>query len=222
MLCCQESHRDSDHPWQHPVAEPRMMRLPERLDPEFLIRAYAAGIFPMADAEGTISWYAPDPRAILEHHNLRVSRSLRAVLRREHFAIRIDTAFEEVMRECAAPRPGESGTWISEDFITCYGALHRAGFAHSIEAWQGGRLVGGLYGVSIGAAFMGESMFSRVSDASKACLVALVDRLRERGYLLHDTQFLTPHLASMGAHEIPRAEYQRRLHRALLRSCSFP
>lgn len=197
------------------------MRLPDRLDPEFLIRAYAAGIFPMADERGAISWYAPDPRAILEHERLHVSRSLRAVLRHGLFQIRIDTAFEPVMRACAAPRPDEHGTWISEEFVACYGVLHRAGFAHSVEAWQDETLVGGLYGVSIGGAFMGESMFSRVANASKVCLVALVERLRARGYRLHDVQFLTPHLASMGACEISRAAYQRRLRRAIVLPCSF-
>jgi leucyl/phenylalanyl-tRNA--protein transferase len=198
-----------------------MIRLPSRLDLDFVIRAYAAGIFPMADADGEISWYAPDPRAILEHDNLQVSRSLRAVQRRGQLSIRVDTAFERVMRECAAPRPGEPGTWISEEFIACYTLLHRAGFAHSVEAWEDEQLVGGLYGVSIGAAFMGESMFSRVSNASKLCLVALVDRLRTRGYRLHDVQFLTPHLASMGAQEITRAAYQRRLRIAISIPCSF-
>jgi leucyl/phenylalanyl-tRNA--protein transferase len=175
----------------------------------------------MADATGAIAWYAPDPRAILEHAGLRVSRSLRSVLRQGRFDIRIDTAFEPVMRACAAPRPDDLGTWISEEFVACYGMLHRAGFAHSVEAWRGGALVGGLYGVSIGGAFMGESMFSRVSSASKVCLVALVERLRARGYLLHDVQFLTPHLASMGASEVPRTEYQRRLRLAIARPCSF-
>ncbi|HWE62388.1 MAG TPA: leucyl/phenylalanyl-tRNA--protein transferase [Chloroflexota bacterium] len=198
-----------------------MVRLPDRLDPEFLIRAYASGIFPMGDAGGHISWYAPDPRAILEHDNLYVSRSLRTVLRRGQFTIRVDTAFETVMRECAAPRPDGAGTWISGEFIDCYTALHHHGFTHSVEAWHEGRLVGGLYGVSIGAAFMGESMFSRLPNASRVCLVALVARLRERGFLLHDTQFLTPHLESMGGREISRAAYQRRLRRAIAVPCSF-
>lgn len=199
----------------------RTMRLPERLEPNFLLRAYAAGIFPMADHRGRISWYAPDPRAILEHDRLHVSRSLRAVLRRGWFEIRVDTCFERVMRECAAPRGDEDGTWISDEFIWCYGVLHTHGFAHSVEAWRDGRLVGGLYGVSIGAAFMGESMFSREPDASKVCLVSLVERLRARGYQLHDTQFLTPHLAHMGAAVVSRAEYERRLALAVATPCRF-
>lgn len=201
------------------------MRLPGRLEPSFLLRAYASGIFPMADEAGRISWYAPDPRAIIEHDDLRVSRSLRTTIRSGRFSIRFNSAFERVMRACAAPRGDgdgdgdDEGTWISEEFIQTYTALHCHGFAHSVEAWREGRLVGGLYGVAIGAAFMGESMFSRESDASKVCLVALVERLRERGYVLHDTQFLTPHLARLGGKEIPRDEYLRRLVGAIAIPC---
>jgi leucyl/phenylalanyl-tRNA--protein transferase len=198
-----------------------MIRLPDHLDPAFLLQAYAAGIFPMAGEDGRISWYAPDPRAVLEHDNLRVSRSARSVVRTGMFVVRFDTAFERVMRSCAATRPGEIGTWISEEFVTAYGALHRGGFAHSVEAWRGSELAGGLYGVSIGAAFMGESMFSAQSNASKVCLVALVERLRERGFQLHDTQFLTPHLRSLGASLISRAAYERRLHIAIQVPCTL-
>lgn len=198
-----------------------MMSLPDRLDPQFLLRAYAAGIFPMGDDDGNISWYAPDPRAVLEHDDLCISRSLRAVMRSSRFDLRWSTAFEEVMRSCAAPRPDGHGTWITKEFIATYTALHHAGYAHSVEAWREGRLVGGLYGVCIGGAFMGESMFSRESNASKVCLVALVERLRDRGYVLHDTQFLTAHLARMGATLIPRAVYERRLRDALVRPCRF-
>lgn len=197
------------------------MRLPDRLEPSFLLRAYASGIFPMADEAGRISWYAPDPRAIIEHDDLRVSRSLRAAIRSGRFSIRFNSAFEQVMRACAAPRGDgdDEGTWISEEFIQVYTTLHRHDFAHSVEAWREGRLVGGLYGVAIGAAFMGESMFSRERDASKVCLVALVERLRERGYMLHDTQYLTPHLARLGGKEIPRDEYLRRLADAIAIPC---
>jgi leucyl/phenylalanyl-tRNA---protein transferase len=196
-------------------------RLPEHLEPTFLLRAYAAGIFPMADHEGRVSWYAPDPRAVLEHQDFRLSRSLRARIRRGWFTIRFDTAFEAVMRACAAPRQHDPGTWISEEFVEVYTLLHRHGFAHSVEAWRDGRLVGGLYGVSIGGAFMGESMFSRESDASKVCLARLVERLRTRGFVLHDVQFLTPHLQSMGAREIRRADYERRLGAAIAMDCTF-
>jgi leucyl/phenylalanyl-tRNA--protein transferase len=198
-----------------------MLSLPDRLEASFLLRAYASGIFPMADESGSISWYSPDPRGVLEHDNLRVSRSLRATMRRGYFTIRVDTAFEAVMRQCAAPRAGDEGTWISEEFVQVYGQLHRFGFAHSVEAWHDGHLAGGLYGVAIGAAFMGESMFSRERDASKVCLVALVERLCSRGYLLHDTQMVTPHMASMGATYISRREYLRRLDRAIRVRCNF-
>lgn len=194
-----------------------MTRRPEPLDANLLLRAYAAGIFPMADQRGRINWYAPDPRAILEHANLRRSRSLRATLRRQPFEIRIDTAFSAVMRACGE-RPA---TWLNEEFIYAYGLLHRHGFAHSVEAWRNERLVGGLYGVALGGLFAGESMFSHVTDASKVCLAALVDRLSSRGYLLHDVQFITPHLASLGATEIPRREYERRLALALRQPCRF-
>lgn len=196
---------------------PRRSRRPEPLDPALLLQAYAAGIFPMADTDGRINWYAPDPRAIIEHANLRRSRSLRATLRKGRYEVRVNTAFEAVMRACA-DRPE---TWITEEFIRAYTALHRAGFAHSVEAWQDGRLVGGLYGVALGGLFCGESMFSRATDASKVCLVALVDRLVARGFVLHDVQFLTPHLASLGATTIPRAEYERRLAAALRLPCTF-
>jgi leucyl/phenylalanyl-tRNA--protein transferase len=198
-----------------------MMRLPDRLEPAFLLRAYAAGIFPMADERGAISWYAPDPRAILDHDDFHVSRSLRATIRSGRFAVRFDTAFEQVMRECAAPRGDGAGTWISEEFIWAYSTLHRHGYAHSVEAWEGNELVGGLYGVSLNAAFMGESMYTRRTDASKVCLAALVGHLKARGYLLHDVQFLTPHLERLGARLISRAAYQRRLARALAVECSF-
>lgn len=197
------------------------MGLPDRLDPSLLIRAYCTGIFPMADRDGAIHWYAPNPRAVLEHEHLRVSRSLRSMLRKRPYEIRVNNAFRQVMLACAAPREGDPDTWISDEFVHCYGRLHGAGFAHSVEAWSEGELVGGLYGVSVGGAFMGESMFSRSSGASKLCLVALVERLRARGFVLHDVQFLTAHLAALGATEIPRAEYERRLQRAVLLPCTF-
>jgi leucyl/phenylalanyl-tRNA---protein transferase len=186
-------------------------RAPEPLDPMLVINAYAQGIFPMADHFGRIRWYAPDPRAILEHDDLRVSRSLRATLRKGIYEARMDTHFEAVMRCCA----DREETWINEAFITAYTQLHYAGLAHSVEAWKDGELVGGLYGVALGGAFMGESMFSRATDASKVCLVALVEHLKARGYVLHDVQFWTPHLAMSGVKEIPRNEYERRLKEAL-------
>jgi leucyl/phenylalanyl-tRNA--protein transferase len=192
-------------------------RRPDPLDPSVLVRAYAHGIFPMADASGRIDWYAPDPRAIIEHAHFHRSRSLRATIRKGLYDIRVDTAFAAVMRACAA-RPA---TWINEEFVRAYTALHQAGLAHSVEAWREGRLVGGLYGVSLGGVFCGESMFSHAPDASKVCLAALIDRLVARGFVLHDVQFMTPHLASLGASLIPRAEYERRLAAALRLPCVF-
>ncbi|HEX6482556.1 MAG TPA: leucyl/phenylalanyl-tRNA--protein transferase [Ktedonobacteraceae bacterium] len=186
-------------------------RTMEPLDPNVVINAYAQGIFPMADDYGRIRWYAPDPRAILEHSNLYVSRSLRATIRKDIYDVHLDTAFEDVMRCCA----DREDTWINEEFIRTYTQLHYAGFAHSVEAWKDGILIGGLYGVALGGAFMGESMFSYATDASKVCLVALVEHLRVRGFVLHDTQFLTPHLATLGVTEISRKEYERRLRVAL-------
>ncbi len=194
-----------------------MPRKPELLDPRLLINAYAQGIFPMADEFGRISWYAPDPRAILEHQNLHVSRSLRATIRKGLYEIRMDTAFEAVIRGCASRQE----TWINEEFIKSYTYLHYVDLAHSVEAWKDGMLVGGLYGVALGGAFMGESMFSSATDASKVCLVALVKHLQARGYVLHDTQFLTPHLATLGVTEIPRRVYEKRLKEALRLRCQW-
>ena len=171
----------------------------------------------MADHSGKIRWYAPDPRAILEHENVYISRSLRATLRKRMYEVSIDTAFESVMRCCAQ----REDTWINESFISTYTRLHYLGFAHSVETWKNGELVGGLYGVSLGGAFMGESMFSRATDASKVCLIALVEHLKARGYVLHDVQFWTPHLASLGVTEIPRKRYERRLKAALQLECSW-
>lgn len=189
----------------------------QQLDPLMVINAYAQGIFPMADHDGTIHWYAPDPRAILEHHNLHISRSLRATIRKGIYEVRMDTAFEAVMRLCAARKE----TWINEAFIATYTHLYYAGLAHSVEAWKDGTLVGGLYGISLRAAFIGESMFSHATDASKVCLVALVEHLKARGYVLHDTQFLTPHMQSLGVTEIPRQVYEHRLRQALQIQCSW-
>lgn len=191
--------------------------VPEPLDPLLVIHAYTQGIFPMADEYGRIHWYAPDPRAILEHNHLHISHSLQTTLRRASYTIRTDTAFEQVMRCCA----DREETWINEVFIRTYTTLHHAGFAHSVEAWQDDQLVGGLYGIAIGGAFMGESMFSRAKDASKVCLVKLVEHLQQRGYVLHDTQFITPHLARLGVIEIAKHEYERRLRQALLLPCTW-
>lgn len=186
---------------------------PLPLTPEGVELAYRHGIFPMADEQSDdVLWFRPDPRAIIPLEGLHVSRSLARTIRRAIFEIRIDTDFEGVMRGCADRR---EGSWISERFIEVYSALHQAGKAHSVEAWSEGRLAGGAYGVALGGAFMAESMFHRVTDASKVALAALVARLRERRFTLLDVQYVTPHLESLGAVEITRREYERRLESAL-------
>ena len=183
------------------------------LTPEGVELAYRHGIFPMADERsGEVLWFRPDPRAIIPVDDFHTSRSLARTIKRGLFEIRVNSDFEGVMRGCA-DRP--EGSWISDRFVEVYGALHRAGKAHSVEAWHGGRLVGGVYGVALGGAFMAESMFHRETDASKVALAALVRRLREREFTLLDVQYVTPHLESLGATEITRHEYERRLERAL-------
>lgn len=193
-----------------------MMRID--LAAEKLLYAYSVGIFPMADDEGEIHWFAPDPRAVICLDAFKVSRSLRALRRRDVFEVTVNRAFDAVIQGCADR--GER-TWISEEIKEAYRALHRLGFAHSVEAWQDQRLAGGLYGVAIRGAFFGESMFHCVSNASKIALVHLVERIKERGLVLLDVQFMTEHLRRFGAVEIPRAEYERRLQHALSLSCSF-
>ena len=183
------------------------------LAPSLLIAAYEAGYFPMAMDEGEIRWYSPDPRGILPLDRFHASRRLLRVVRSGRFQISFNRAFPDVMEGCAADR--EEGTWISGEILESYGALHERGLAHSVEVWAGGELAGGLYGVALNSAFFGESMFHRVSDASKIALWALVGRLRERGFRLLDIQWLTPFLASCGAIEIPRDQYLAMLADAL-------
>jgi leucyl/phenylalanyl-tRNA---protein transferase len=187
------------------------------LTPELLVSAYAQGYFPM-DVEGDLMWFSPDPRGILPLESFHASKTLRQTYRNADFEIRVDTAFEETIRECGR-RPG--GTWISGDIITTYTQMQRMGLAHSVEAWQNGKLAGGLYGVALRGAFFGESMFHRVRDASKVALVALVERMRQRGLSLLDIQWVTPHLKRFGAIEISRQQYLRRLAAALRQPCSF-
>jgi leucyl/phenylalanyl-tRNA--protein transferase len=182
------------------------------LDPKLLLAAYAAGIFPMADEKsGEIHWYSPDPRGILPLDTVEVSRSLRQTIKKQTFDIRVDTAFEEVVRNCAKRKE----TWISEDIIRAYTKLFKMGYAHSVEAWHNDKLVGGLYGVALGGAFFGESMFSTMRDASKVALVILVEHLKKKKFRLLDTQFITPHLSRFGAVNIPRDEYLLRLEKAI-------
>ena len=179
---------------------------------------YRAGAFPRADGYGRIEFYQSDPRSILEFGDLRVAKSLERVIRKGTYEVRIDEDFEGVIRACA----DREDTWISAEIIAAYTRLHRAGKAHSVEAYREDELVGGLYGVSLGAAFMGESMFTRARDASKVCFVYLVRRLEEHGYELLDCQIQNDHLASLGAKEIPAREYDRRLEKALRLDRSFP
>ncbi|MCB0005314.1 MAG: leucyl/phenylalanyl-tRNA--protein transferase, partial [Anaerolineales bacterium] len=169
----------------------------DKLDAVTLLNAYCQGIFPM-DHDGEIYWYAPDPRAILPLDNFHLPRSLARTVKQKKYEVRIDTAFADVMRACARSAPGREDTWISEEFVEVYSQLHEAGFAHSVESWQDGRLVGGLYGVAVNSFFAGESMFSQARDASKVALVALVNYLRQRRFLLLDVQFTTPHLERFG------------------------
>ena len=186
-----------------------------KLTPDLLISAYCQGVFPMAGDDGVVRFYEPDPRAIIPLDAFHVPRRLARTVRRGGLEIRADTAFRRVVEACAAPRPG-GGTWINEEIIEAYTALHELGFAHSVEAWRDGALVGGLYGVAVRGLFAGESMFSRERDASKVALVHLVERLRRGGFTLLDTQFVTgTHMLQFGTVEIPRAEYHRRLAQAL-------
>lgn len=190
------------------------------LNTELLLAAYAHGLFPMAVNErGDLAWFSPDPRAVVPlDDRFHIPHGLRRVLKKGRFQITIDQDFEAVIRGCAT---SHGSTWISPEIIRAYCQLHRDGYAHSVETRLEGQLVGGLYGVHLGGAFFGESMFHRVSDASKVALVALVERLRTRGFVLLDTQWQTPHLAQFGAYEVSRAEYLRLLRAALARHCRF-
>ncbi|MBF0251361.1 MAG: leucyl/phenylalanyl-tRNA--protein transferase [Alphaproteobacteria bacterium] len=200
---------------------------PHRLTPEILVRAYAAGIFPMSEArdDPSLFWVDPEIRGIIPLDGLHISKSLRKILRKGPFTVTADAAFPRVIEECAAPRPGQDGTmgtWINDEIINAYCEMAGLGLAHSVEVWLDGELVGGLYGVHLKSAFMGESMFSRAPNASKVALAHLVARLRLGGFTLLDTQFLTEHLATMGAVEISGREYIERLERAFGRDADFP
>ena len=181
------------------------------LTPAVLETCYRAGAFPMADSYGRVEFYRSDPRSVLEFGDLHVSKSLGRVIRKGTYEVRVDEDFEGVVRACA----DREETWINAEIARAYVRLHRAGKAHSVEAYRDGELAGGLYGVALGGAFMGESMFSRMRDASKVCLVYLVERLKERGFVLLDCQIQNDHLARLGAREIPEGEYLGRLEYAL-------
>lgn len=186
------------------------------LTPAWLLEAYSHGVFPWYSDGEPILWWSPEPRLILKPEGIKVSRSLAKVLRNGRFEVRFDTSFAAVVSECAGPRSGVAGTWITREINAAYCRMHELGYAHSVESWQDGRLVGGLYGIALGRFFFGESMFSRLSDASKVALVHLCRYLEAREFGVIDCQMTTPHLVSMGAHEVSRkrfkallAEYQQ-------------
>jgi leucyl/phenylalanyl-tRNA---protein transferase len=187
------------------------------ITPQILLQAYAAGIFPMAETaeDNALYWVEPDERGIIPLNGLHISHSLRKQVRKQPFEIRTDTAFADVMAACAAKTETRKATWINQRIRTLYGQLHKMGCCHSVECWQDGKLVGGLYGVKIGAVFFGESMFSRATDASKIALVHLVARLNAGGFQLLDAQFMNPHLQTLGAMPVSKAEYQELLAPAL-------
>jgi leucyl/phenylalanyl-tRNA--protein transferase len=199
-------------PVESALAEPNgLLAAGGDLSPRRLLAAYRRGIFPWYAEGDPILWWSPAPRMVLLPGELRITRSLAKTLRNRPYEVRFDTAFVEVVRGCAAPRAGQPGTWITAEMRSAYARLHELGYAHSVETWIDGRLAGGLYGVALGGVFFGESMFSAVRDASKIALVHLVRRLEREGFGLIDCQMHTEHLASLGAREISRAEFSRRL-----------
>lgn len=187
------------------------------ITPEILLRAYSIGLFPMAESadDPEIFWVEPELRGIIPLDRFHVSKSLAKAIRHKLFDIRYDTAFDLVLEKCAEAAADRPSTWINQTIKDLYGALHRMGHAHSVEAWEGDELVGGLYGVSLGSAFFGESMFARRTNASKICLVHLVERLKERGFTLLDTQFTTEHLKTFGAIDVPKDQYGLLLEKAV-------
>ena len=193
------------------------------LSPELILKAYACGVFPMAERKDdpSVFWVDPDWRGVIPLDEFHLPRRLGRTVRSGKFQISVDQVFDQVIRKCAEHTSLRAESWINDDIVEVYAELHRLGNAHSVECWSGGQLVGGLYGVSLGAAFFGESMFSRKSDASKVALVHLVERLRAGGYALLDTQFVTEHLSGFGAIELPRAIYLEQLRAALDRQATF-
>ncbi|MBY5361064.1 leucyl/phenylalanyl-tRNA--protein transferase [Rhizobium leguminosarum] len=187
------------------------------ITPDILLRAYSIGLFPMAESadDPEIFWVEPELRGVLPLDHFHVSKSLAKAVRKKPFEIRFDYAFDQVIAACAEETSGRPSTWINKTIRSLYATLFDMGHAHTVEAWEGDKLVGGLYGVSLGSAFFGESMFSRRTDASKICLVHLVDRLRERGFTLLDTQFTTEHLKTFGAIDVPKADYAAMLAAAM-------
>ncbi|MBB4007653.1 leucyl/phenylalanyl-tRNA--protein transferase [Allorhizobium taibaishanense] len=188
------------------------------ITPDVLLRAYSIGLFPMAESsdDPELFWVEPELRGIIPLDTFHYSKSLAKTIRQKPFDIRFDTAFEQVLDKCAEPAPDRPSTWINQTIRDLYTSLFRMGHAHSVEAFEGDELVGGLYGVSLGGAFFGESMFSRRSNASKICLVHLVERLKQQGFVLLDTQFTTEHLKTFGAIDVPKTEYSRMLQQAMM------
>lgn len=191
----------------------------ERLDPDAILAAYTQGAFPMTDPDGVTRWYTADPRGVIPLDQFHIPDNLRRLVAQRRFDVRINSDFERTMRACMSARP--DGSWISEPLIQAYVDLHQRRVAHSVETWEGTELVGGLYGVAIGGAFFGESMFHTRSNASKVALVGLVERLRERDFLLLDTQASTPHLKRFGCVEIPARQYMRLLNAAISKERQF-
>ena len=214
--------RDPFPPVERALREPNgLLAAGADLSPERLVDAYRHGIFPWFGEDDPLLWWSPDPRMVLFLRDLRVSRSLRRTMKSGQFSVTLDRAFRLVMAGCAEPRADAAGTWITDEMVDAYGGLADRGIAHSVETWADGRLVGGLYGVAIGRMFYGESMFSRQTDASKVALVALTRQLERWGFEMIDCQMSTGHLASLGAREVPRAEFLERM-RKLARQPGVP
>lgn len=210
-----ESHT-SFPPVENALREPNgLLAVGGDLSPQRLLEAYSKGIFPWFNADEPILWWSPNPRMVLFPEEIKISRSLRKTLKKDHYQIRTDGSFTQVMHACASSRKGQVGTWIHPEMIAAYTALHDMGLAHCVETWMGGELVGGLYGVALGQVFFGESMFSRVPDASKIALVHLAKQLQRWKFGLIDCQVKTDHLTSLGAREIPRSEFSQQLDRLI-------
>ena len=210
-----------DRPWVPPeYATPEgIVGVGGELYPETLLKAYSAGVFPWFNPGDPVIWWSPDPRGIIPLDSFHVPRRLAATIRQNKFRVTVNTRFTEVMRGCAENR--DDGTWVTDEMVDAYTTLHRLGHAHSLEVWQGEEMAGGIYGVSVGGLFAGESMFHRVRDASKVALVALLTRLRDHGFLLFDTQIVNDHTAQFGAIDITRAEYLKRLRVAVKAEAKF-
>ena len=215
MISSTESH-SSFPPVENALREPNgLLAVGGDLSPQRLLEAYSKGIFPWFNADEPILWWSPNPRMVLFPEEIKISRSLRKTLKKDHYQIRTDGSFTQVMHACASSRKGQTGTWIHPEMIAAYTALHDMGLAHCVETWMDGELVGGLYGVALGKVFFGESMFSYVPDASKIALVHLAKQLQRREFGLIDCQVKTDHLTSLGAREISRCEFSQQLDRLI-------